>query len=290
MQNIIDIQYQNLLKEILTKGEVKSDRTGTGTISLFSPTDLRIDMSQGLFPLLTCRFIPNKSILHESIWMFCQGSTDITYLQKNNVKIWNEWAVNNKLGPIYGSNFRAFQGHRKEVPEYVDQLQLIISSLIHNKNSRRHVISGWNPSTAPIESLSFEDNYNLGRSVLPQCHGVLIQFYVSNNNELSMKYYIRSSDTILGLPANCQNAALLMLMVSQVTGYKPKDLIISFGDAHIYSDHVEGAQELVQREIIYNSPIIQLNENITDIDSFTISDFTINNYQHLEKMYFKVSV
>lgn len=289
IHNIIDEQYKNLLKEILEKGEKRSDRTGTGTISLFSPSDLRIDVSEK-FPLITLRHTPRKAITHESIWMYCQGATNIKYLKDNNVNIWNEWSVNDELGPIYGSNFRAFQGHRRGDPEYVDQLQLIINQLRHNRYSRRHVMSGWNPSTAPIESLSFEDNYNLGRSVLPQCHGIVVQFYVHNDDTLSMKYYIRSADTILGTPANIINASLLLRMVAQCAGYKAKEVIISFGDAHIYLDHLEGVKELLSRDIIHDSPTLELNPYIIDIDDFMFEDFEFKDYQYQEKIYFPISV
>lgn len=288
--NILDIEYKKLLKYVLDHGEQRPDRTGTGIISVFSPPDLVIDMSTH-FPLLTSRHIPIKSITHESIWMFCKGSTNIKYLQDNNVKVWNEWAVEDgELGPIYGSNFRAFQGHKKQQIEYLDQLQNAINLLKINKYSRRHLISGWNPVTIPIESLSFQDNYNLGRSVLPQCHGVIIQFYVSNNNELSMKYYIRSSDLVLGFPANCINSGLLLRMVAQVTGYKPHKLIITFGDAHIYNDHLEGVEKLLNTHEVLDSPTLSINPNITDIDDFTFEDFIFSEYKYSQKIPFQVSV
>ena len=287
--NIIDEQYKSLLREILSKGEEKTDRTGTGTISLFAPSDLRIDVSTYV-PAITLKQTPIKTITKESIWMFCQGSTNIKYLTDNNVKIWNEWQVDGDRGPIYGANFRAYQGHRKGELEFVDQLQGIITQLKNNKNSRRHVISGWNPSTVPIESLTFRDNYNLGRSVLPQCHGIVIQFYVHTDDTISMKYYIRSSDTILGLKANCINAYVLMRMVGQCTGYKLRELIITFGDAHIYKNHLEGVNELLKRDVLHSSPTLHINPDITDIDDFTFEDFTFCNYQYQDKIKFEVSV
>ena len=222
-------QYHDLLKHVLEKGDLKGDRTGTGTRSVFG-YQMRFNLSEG-FPLVTTKKLHVKSIIHELLW-FLRGDTNIKYLQENGVRIWNEWAdENGDLGPVYGYQWRNWNG------EDVDQIQQIIELLKKDPNSRRMLVTAWNPGVLPDTSLSFSENVAQGKAALPPCHA-FFQFYVANNR-LSCQLYQRSADIFLGVPFNIASYALFTMMIAQVSGYEPGDFIHTFGDAHIYNNHLE---------------------------------------------------
>lgn len=291
MINIADKAYTDLLREVLENGTERSDRTGTGTIGIFG-AQLKFDVSERI-PLLTTKKVNINNIIHETIWMFVHGSTNIKYLQDNGVNIWNEWANDNGyLGPIYGTQARRYQswkyqteideengtGYVVPIFEEVDQIRNIISSLKTDPYSRRHVMTLWNPSTVPDARLTFEENIIQGNSALPVCHGALIQFYVEKDQDLSLQVYIRSNDLFLGNPYNLINYTILLYMVAQVTGYKPKNLVVTIGDAHIYKNHVEQVKEQLSRPIDRESPILKLNPDVKNFDDFKFEDFTLEGY------------
>lgn len=291
MINIADKAYTDLLREVLENGTERSDRTGTGTIGIFG-AQLKFDVSERI-PLLTTKKVNINNIIHETIWMFVHGSTNIKYLQDNGVNIWNEWANDNGyLGPIYGTQARRYQswkyqteideengtGYVVPIFEEVDQIRNIISSLKTDPYSRRHVMTLWNPSTVPDARLTFEENIIQGNSALPVCHGALIQFYVEKDQDLSLQVYIRSNDLFLGNPYNLINYTILLYMVAQVTGYKPKNLVVTIGDAHIYKNHVDQVKEQLSRPIDRESPILKLNPDVKNFDDFKFEDFTLEGY------------
>ena len=260
-------QYLNLLRHVQSKGVKKADRTGTGTKSIFG-YQMRFDLSKG-FPLVTTKKIHVKSVIHELLW-FLKGSTNISYLQDNGVRIWNEWAnENGDLGPIYGHQWRNWNS------DGIDQINEVIKTLKKNPDSRRMLVSAWNPSVLPNPNLSFDENISNQKAALPPCHA-FFQFYVSNN-KLSCQLYQRSADVFLGVPFNIASYALLTMMVAQVCNYKPGDFIHTFGDVHIYSNHEEQVKEQLSRSP-KPLPIMRLNKNITSIFEFTYSDFDIINY------------
>lgn len=261
-------QYHDLLKLILEKGIKKNDRTGTGTLSVFGP-QLRFDLRDG-FPLITTKKIHLKSIIHELLW-FLKGDTNIAYLQTNKVSIWNEWAdQNGDLGPVYGAQWRNWNNSG------LDQISEVIQSIKSNPDSRRHIVAAWNPSVLPLSGKSFSENVSLGRAALPPCHA-WFQFYVANGT-LSCQMYQRSADVFLGVPFNIASYALLTMMVAQVTDLKPAEFILTFGDAHIYLNHLEQVKLQLSRE---PSPLpqMQLNTEIRSIFDFTINDFILNGYE-----------
>ena len=260
-------QYLNLLRHVQSKGIKKSDRTGTGTKSIFG-YQMRFDLSKG-FPLVTTKKIHVKSVIHELLW-FLKGSTNISYLQENGVRIWNEWA-NEKgdLGPIYGHQWRNWNS------DGIDQINEVIKTLKINPDSRRMLVSAWNPSVLPNPDLSFAENISNQKAALPPCHA-FFQFYVSND-KLSCQLYQRSADVFLGVPFNIASYALLTMMVAQVCNYKPGDFVHTFGDVHIYSNHEEQVKEQLSRSP-KPLPIMRLNKNVTSIFEFTYSDFEIINY------------
>ncbi len=260
-------QYLNLLRHVQSKGVKKSDRTGTGTKSIFG-YQMRFDLSKG-FPLVTTKKIHVKSVIHELLW-FLKGSTNISYLQENGVRIWNEWA-NEKgdLGPIYGHQWRNWNS------DGIDQINEVIKTLKINPDSRRMLVSAWNPSVLPNSDLSFAENISNQKAALPPCHA-FFQFYVSND-KLSCQLYQRSADVFLGVPFNIASYALLTMMVAQVCNYKPGDFVHTFGDVHIYSNHEEQVKEQLSRSP-KPLPIMRLNKNVTSIFEFTYSDFEIINY------------
>lgn len=289
LNNIADKPYTDLLRDVLENGTERSDRTGTGTIGIFG-AQLKFDVSERI-PLLTTKKVNINNIIHETIWMFVHGSTNIKYLQENGVKIWNQWANDQgELGPIYGAQARRYQSwkHQREFDgmsediqpyfEQVDQIQNIITSLKNDPYSRRHVMTLWNPSTIPDATYSFSENIARGQSALPVCHGAVIQFYVEKDQDLSLQVYIRSNDLFLGNPYNLINYTLLLYMMAQVTGYKPKNLVVSIGDAHIYKDHVDAVKEQLSRPIDKSSPILKLNPNVTNFDDFKFEDFSLEEY------------
>ena len=260
-------QYLDLLRYVKSNGVKKDDRTGTGTRSIFG-YQMRFDLSKG-FPLVTTKKIHVKSVIHELLW-FLKGSTNISYLQENGVRIWNEWA-NEKgdLGPIYGHQWRNWNS------DGVDQINEVIETLKINPDSRRMLVSAWNPSVLPNPNLSFAENISNQKAALPPCHA-FFQFYVSND-KLSCQLYQRSADVFLGVPFNIASYALLTMMVAQVCNYKLGDFVHTFGDVHIYSNHEEQVKEQLSRSP-KPLPIMRLNKNITSIFEFTYSDFDIINY------------
>ena len=260
-------QYLDLLRNVQSNGVKKADRTGTGTKSIFG-YQMRFDLSKG-FPLVTTKKIHVKSVIHELLW-FLKGSTNITYLQENGVRIWNEWA-NEKgdLGPIYGHQWRNWNS------DGIDQINEVIKTLKINPDSRRMIVSAWNPSVLPNPNLSFAENISNQKAALPPCHA-FFQFYVSND-KLSCQLYQRSADVFLGVPFNIASYALLTMMVAQVCNFKPGDFVHTFGDVHIYSNHEEQVKEQLSRSP-KPLPIMKLNKNVTSIFEFTYSDFEIINY------------
>ena len=260
-------QYLTLLKHIQEKGIEKSDRTGTGTKSVFG-YQMRFDLSYG-FPLVTTKKIHVKSVIHELLW-FLKGTTNIAYLKENGVRIWNEWAdKNGDLGPVYGHQWRNWNS------EGLDQIQEVINTLKINPNSRRMLISAWNPSVLPDTKVSFSENVANNKAALPPCHA-FFQFYVSNN-KLSCQLYQRSADVFLGVPFNIASYSLLTMMIAQVCGYEAGDFIHTLGDAHIYSNHNEQVKEQLSREL-KPLPKMKINKKVKSIFDFTFEDFELINY------------
>lgn len=261
--------YHQLLRDILERGSEKSDRTGTGTKSLFG-YQLRYDLSQG-FPLVTTKKVHFKSVVHELLW-FIKGDTNTQYLRENKVKIWDEWATETgDLGPVYGKQWRAWQTSH----EVVDQLSLLIEQVKTKPDSRRHILSSWNVADLPDESLSPQENALAGKMALAPCH-TLFQFYVADG-KLSCQLYQRSADVFLGVPFNIASYALLTHMMAQVTGYEVGDFVHTFGDVHIYLNHLDQVNTQLERTP-RALPRIKLNPNITSIDDFTFEDISLDNY------------
>ncbi|WP_108424347.1 thymidylate synthase [Flagellimonas amoyensis] len=260
-------QYHDLLKHVLEHGNQKGDRTGTGTLSVFG-YQMRFDLSEG-FPMVTTKKLHLKSIVHELLW-FLKGDTNIQYLQENGVRIWNEWADDNgDLGPVYGHQWRNWNS------EEIDQIKEVIETLKHNPNSRRMLVSAWNPSVLPDTSVSFAENVANGKAALPPCHA-FFQFYVANG-KLSCQLYQRSADIFLGVPFNIASYALFTLMMAQVCGYQPGEFIHTFGDAHIYNNHMEQVELQLSRDP-RPLPTMKINPNVKDIFDFTFDDFELLNY------------
>jgi thymidylate synthase len=260
-------QYHDLLKHILKNGAQKGDRTGTGTISCFG-YQMRFDLSEG-FPMVTTKKLHLKSIIHELLW-FIKGDTNIKYLQENGVKIWDAWAdENGDLGPVYGHQWRNWNS------DDIDQLQDVINTLKTNPNSRRIIVSAWNPSVMPDTSVSFSENVANGKAALPPCHA-FFQFYVSEG-KLSCQLYQRSADTFLGVPFNIASYALFTMMVAQVCGLKAGEFIHTFGDVHLYNNHLEQAELQLSREP-RKLPKMKINPEVMDITAFTFEDFELLNY------------
>jgi len=250
-------QYLELLNNVLENGTRKSDRTGTGTISVFG-YQMRFNLSEG-FPLMTTKKMHLKSIIHELLW-FISGDTNIKYLKENGVKIWDEWAdVNGNLGPVYGSQWRSWTSAdgRK-----IDQLINVINSIKRTPDSRRHIVSAWN--AGEIEKMA-----------LPPCH-ILFQFYVADG-KLSCQLYQRSCDIFLGVPFNIASYSLLTLMVARAASLKPGEFIHTLGDAHIYLNHIEQVKLQMTREP-FKLPQMAINPDVTDITKFRYDDFTLSDY------------
>lgn len=250
-------QYQDLLRKILEQGSYKSDRTGTGTYSIFGH-QMRFDLSEG-FPLLTTKKLHLRSIIYELLW-FLQGDTNIRYLKDNGVSIWDEWAdENGDLGPVYGKQWRSWA-----TPDggHVDQITQLIQQIKTNPDSRRLMVCAWNVG-------------EIDKMALPPCH-VLFQFYV-NNGEISCQLYQRSADVFLGVPFNIASYTLLLMMVAQVCGLKPKEFIHTLGDAHIYSNHVEQAKLQLTRDP-RPLPVMRINPDVKDIFDFHYEDFQLEGY------------
>lgn len=261
-------QYIDLVKHVLEHGNQKGDRTGTGTRSVFG-YQMRFDLQEG-FPMVTTKKLHLKSIVHELLW-FLKGETNIKYLQDNGVKIWDAWAnTNGDLGPVYGAQWRNWNN------EEIDQIKEIVHTLKTNPNSRRMMVSAWNPSALPDDKLSFEENVANDKQALPPCHA-LFQFYVADG-KLSCQLYQRSADIFLGVPFNIASYALLTLMMAQVCDLQPGEFIHTFGDAHIYNNHINQLNEQISREP-KPLPTMRLNPDIKDIFDFKFEDFELINYE-----------
>ena len=267
--NFFDMQnYLDLLQLIKDSGVEKGDRTGTGTKSIFGH-QMRFDLSKG-FPMVTTKKLHLKSIIHELLW-FINGDTNIKYLNDNGVKIWNAWANSNgDLGPVYGAQWRNWNN------EGIDQLKDVIEQIKTNPNSRRLMVSAWNPSVMPDTSVSFEENVANNKAALPPCHA-FFQFYVTNG-KLSCQLYQRSADVFLGVPFNIGSYALLTMMVAQVCNLEPGDFIHTFGDVHTYNNHKDQVDLQLSREPL-PLPTMKLNPAIKSIFDFTFADFELVNYE-----------
>lgn len=251
-------QYLDLLKHIKEQGIRKDDRTGTGTISTFG-YQMRFDLKEG-FPLVTTKKLHLKSIIHELLW-FLQGSSNIQYLQENGIRIWNEWAdEEGELGPVYGVQWRAWKDYKGGA---IDQIQQVIEEIKRNPDSRRLIVSAWN--VAELEEMA-----------LAPCH-CLMQFYVVEGR-LSLQLYQRSADVFLGVPFNIASYALLLMMVAQVTGLQVGEFIHSFGDVHIYLNHLEQVEEQLSRNP-KPLPTMRLNPEVRSIEDFRYEDFTLEHYE-----------
>ena len=251
-------QYLDLMQKVLDEGQEKSDRTGTGTLSIFGH-QMKFDLSKG-FPLVTTKKVHLKSIIHELIW-FLQGSTNISYLKKNGVSIWDEWAdENGDLGPVYGAQWRSWPDGNNGT---IDQIENLINGINNNPDSRRHIVSAWNP--ALVDEMA-----------LPPCHS-LFQFYVANG-ELSCQLYQRSADIFLGVPFNIASYALLTHMIAQVCNLKAGKFVHTLGDAHLYINHLEQAKLQLSREVM-GLPELKLSSNVDNIFDFKFEDIEIVNYE-----------
>ena len=250
-------QYQDLLRHILDHGVRKQDRTGTGTISCFG-YQMRFDLQEG-FPLLTTKKLHLKSIVHELLW-FLKGDTNIAYLKENDVRIWDEWAdANGDLGPVYGHQWRSWPARDGST---IDQITNLVAQIRKNQDSRRLIVTAWNPA-------------DVDRMALPPCH-CLFQFYVADGR-LSCQLYQRSADTFLGVPFNIASYALLTLMVAQVCDLKPGEFVHTFGDVHLYLDHLEQAQLQLTREP-RKLPTMEIDPSVKDLFGFRYEHFTLKGY------------
>ncbi len=259
-------QYHDLLRHILDHGTRKTDRTGTGTVSVFG-YQMRFDLAEG-FPLLTTKKVHTRSIIHELLW-FLQGDTNIKYLKENGVSIWDEWAdANGDLGPVYGKQWRSWAAPDGRV---IDQISDLLAMIRKNPDSRRLLVSAWNPADLPNQ-------------VLPPCHA-LFQFYIAppdplkgeEKGRLSCQLYQRSADVFLGVPFNIASYALLTMMVAQVTGYEPGDFVWTGGDTHLYLNHLEQVETQLSRPV-RPLPTMRLNPEVTDLFAFRYEDFSLENY------------
>ena len=261
-------QYLDLVRHVMENGCQKGDRTGTGTKSVFG-YQMRFDLNDG-FPIVTTKKLHLKSIIYELLW-FLKGDTNIKYLQENGVKIWDAWAdANGDLGPVYGHQWRNWNS------EEIDQISELIKELKTNPNSRRMLVSAWNPSVLPDTKKSFDENVANNKAALPPCHA-FFQFYVSDG-KLSCQLYQRSADVFLGVPFNIASYALLTMMIAQVCDLEPGEFIHTFGDAHIYNNHFEQLELQLTREP-KTLPKMILNPNIRDIFAFGFEDFTLEGYE-----------
>jgi thymidylate synthase len=262
--------YLDLLRHVRDQGVAKEDRTGTGTRSLFG-YQMRFDLSE-TFPLVTTKKVHFHSILHELLW-FLKGDTHLDYLHEKRVKIWDEWAdEQGDLGPIYGVQWRAWRTADGKV---IDQVERVVDSIRSNPNSRRLIVSAWNVADLPDEKISPQENVAVGRMALAPCHA-FFQFYVAEGR-LSCQLYQRSADIFLGVPFNIASYSLLTLMIAQVCGLKPGEFVHTLGDAHLYSNHFEQAEEQLSRSP-YPLPKMKLNPEVASIDAFEESDFELVDY------------
>ena len=273
-------QYLDLLQRILDEGVQKGDRTGTGTISVFGH-QMRFNLSEG-FPLVTTKKVHLKSIIYELLWMI-NGDTNIRYLNNNKVSIWDEWAnEDGDLGPVYGAQWRNWNN------DGIDQIRDVVESIKNNPNSRRHIVTARNPSVLPDEKeKDFSKNIAAGKASLPPCHA-FFQFYVANSR-LSCQLYQRSADVFLGVPFNIASYSLLTMMMAQVCGLEAGDFVHTFGDVHIYNNHIEQVKLQLSRQP-RQLPTMRLNREVKDIFAFKYEDFTLENYNPYDSIKAEVSV
>jgi len=263
--------YLDLMQHVRDNGVEKSDRTGTGTKSVFG-YQMRFDLAKG-FPLVTTKKCHLKSIIHELLW-FIKGESNIAYLSENGVKIWDAWATEDgELGPVYGVQWRNWPSANGET---IDQLAQLIHDLKTNPDSRRHIITAWNPSLLPDTSISPSENAEQGKQALPPCH-TLFQFYVLNG-KLSCQLYQRSADIFLGVPFNIASYALFTMMIAQVCDLELGDFVHTFGDAHLYLNHMEQVNEQLSRSPLA-LPTMKINPDVDSIFDFTFEDFELVDYQ-----------
>ncbi len=263
-------QYLDLLRDVLEDGAVKTDRTGTGTRSLFG-RQLRFDLAAAGFPLLTTKKLHLRSIIYELLW-FLKGETNIRYLKDNGVRIWDAWAdEHGDLGPVYGRQWRSWP-----TPDggHIDQIAEVIEQIKTTPDSRRLIVSAWNVG-------------QLSQMALPPCH-LLFQFYVAGDR-LSCQLYQRSADLFLGVPFNIASYALLLMMVAQATGFTPHEFVLTFGDVHLYSNHLDQAAEQLSREP-RALPVMQINPDVSSIFDFQFEDFELDRYDPLPHIAAKVAV
>jgi len=259
------------MRHVRDTGVKKQDRTGTGTLSVFG-YQMRFDLLQG-FPLVTTKKCHVRSIIHELLW-FLQGDTNIGYLNENGVKIWDDWATETgDLGPIYGAQWRSWPAPDGTV---IDQIQQLLEQIENKPDSRRLIVSAWNPALLPDESRSAQANVRDGKMALPPCH-TLFQFYVLENR-LSCQLYQRSADIFLGVPFNIASYALLTMMIAQVCNLEPGEFVHTFGDAHLYLNHLEQVELQLSREPL-PLPQMQLNPAVDDLFEFSFDDFELLNYE-----------
>ncbi len=264
-------QYLDLMRHVYEHGDRKGDRTGTGTVSVFG-YQMRFDLSQG-FPLVTTKKCHLRSIIHELLW-FLKGETKTRYLKENGVTIWDEWATESgDLGPVYGHQWRSWATPDGRT---IDQISEVIAQIKSKPNSRRLIVSAWNPADLPDESISPQANVHEGRMALAPCHA-FFQFYVSNGR-LSCQLYQRSADIFIGVPFNIASYALLTMMIAQVCELEPGDFVHTFGDAHLYLNHLEQTQLQLSREP-YPLPKMILNPEVKNLFDFRFEDFELINYQ-----------
>lgn len=272
-------QYLDLIKHVIDHGTTKEDRTGTGTKSVFG-YQMRFDLNEG-FPMVTTKKLHLKSIIYELLW-FLKGDTNIGYLNENGVKIWDAWAdENGDLGPVYGYQWRNWNG------DGIDQIKEVVETIKHNPDSRRMIVSAWNPSVLPDTTVSFAENVANNKAALPPCHA-FFQFYVSDG-KLSCQLYQRSADIFLGVPFNIASYALFTMMLAQVTGLGYGDFIHTFGDAHIYSNHMEQIELQLSRDP-RPLPRMIINPEIKNIFEFSFKDFNLVEYEPHPHIRGRVSV
>ncbi|PHI36884.1 thymidylate synthase [Pseudoalteromonas sp. GCY] len=264
-------QYLELMRHVRDNGTKKEDRTGTGTVSVFG-YQMRFNLQEG-FPLVTTKKCHLRSIIHELLW-FLQGDTNIKYLKENGVSIWDGWATDDgDLGPVYGSQWRSWTGPNGEV---IDQIKDVVEQIKTNPDSRRLIVSAWNPALLPDTNYSPKENAAMGKQALPPCH-TLFQFYVLDG-KLSCQLYQRSADIFLGVPFNIASYALLTMMIAQVCDLEVGDFVHTFGDAHLYLNHMEQVEEQLGRAP-FAKPQMQINPQVKDIFGFKFEDFELVNYE-----------
>lgn len=274
--------YHAMLRHILENGETKTDRTGVGTTSVFGYQN-RYNLAKG-FPLVTTKKVHWPAVVHELLWLL-SGDTNIRYLSDNKVRIWNEWADDNgDLGPVYGQQWRAW---RKPDGEVIDQISWVIERIKKKPDCRRLIVSAWNPADLPDDSIAPKDNPKLGKAALASCH-TFFQFFVQNG-KLSCQLYQRSADVFLGVPFNIASYSLLTHMIAQVCDLEVGEFIHTFGDLHIYSNHMEQVHEQLSREPL-TLPTIKLNPEIKNIFDFKYDDIELVGYEHHAPIKAKVAV